>query len=399
MAAQTPAAGFATPAARLAGFTGHLRINGFKIGLRETEDLIRCFAAAPLQPIDGARRCMKIMLSGRREDWMRFDDLFDAYWRPYGRRRDVFSAAENPSKRLSEAGRHFWRDHLGEDSGADKSAAAPPAESPPGDRDISAGALGRLAASLHEPLFKADLRSVSDPAEIAAAEDIARKLAAAMRHRISRRFRVNARGRRLDLRKIIRASLSKGGSPHVLIRKARRQRPMRVVALLDVSGSMQTYSRFFLQFVKGFVCAWIDSDAYVFHTKLVRITDAVREKNPMKAMKQLSLTAQGFGGGTKIGESLCVFNNQHAKRALNARTAVIILSDGYDTGAPETLGRELARLKKRARRIIWLNPLLGWRRYQPVNEAMKTALPHVDHFAAANTLEALAAVEAELARL
>ncbi|MHA1571295.1 MAG: VWA domain-containing protein, partial [Alphaproteobacteria bacterium] len=133
--------------------------------------------------------------------------------------------------------------------------------------------------------------------------------------------------------------------------------------------------------------------------KLIRVTDAVRDKDSFKAMARLSLMADGFGGGTKLGASLCQFNDAYAKRALNSRSVVMILSDGYDTGSVEVLTRELARLKRRAPRLIWMNPLLGWRNYRPVTTAMDAAMPFIDHFAAANTLDALAAIEPELARL
>ena len=116
-------------------------------------------------------------------------------------------------------------------------------------------------------------------------------------------------------------------------------------------------------------------------------------------MTRLALMAEGFGGGTKLGESLKVFNDRYAKRALNSRTVFMILSDGYDTGTPEMLGVELKRLKKRVRRIVWLNPMLGWRDYEPITQAMSQALPLIDHFAAANTLESLSAIETDLARL
>ena len=116
-------------------------------------------------------------------------------------------------------------------------------------------------------------------------------------------------------------------------------------------------------------------------------------------MTRLALLADGFGGGTKLGESLKRFNDVYAKRALNSRSVVMVLSDGYDTGAPDLLARELARLKRRAPRLVWLNPLLGWRDYRPVTAAMTAAMPFIDHFAAANTLESLAAIEGELARI
>ena len=224
-------------------------------------------------------------------------------------------------------------------------------------------------------------------------------MARAMRYRICRRYRNAHRARRLDLRRTVRRNLGRGGEPIDLVRRRRRDRPVRIVVLLDVSGSMDQYSRFFLQFLRGLVGSWLESDAYLFHTRLVRVTEALRDNDPIRAMTRLALIAQGFGGGTRIAESLGVFNDRYAKMALNSRSVVMILSDGYDTGDASAMSREMRRLRRRARRIVWLNPLLGWRGYEPVARAMAAALPHVDCFAAAHTLDSLAAIEGELARL
>ena len=275
--------------------------------------------------------------------------------------------------------------------------ARPPGAEGPDDEEPRG--TGRIVASRRTTLARTDLRHLADPAELAEAERLAARLARAMRHRISRRYRNARRAPRLDLRRTVRRNLGRGGEPVDLVRRRRRDRPVRVVVLLDVSGSMEPYSRFFLQFVKGLVGAWAESDAYVFHTRLVRVTGALRDHDPVRAMARLALLAQGFGGGTRIAESLAAFNDRYAKAALDSRSVVMILSDGYDTGDASAMGREMRRLRRRARRIVWLNPLLGWRGYEPVARAMGAALPHVDRFAPAHTLEALAAIEGDLARL
>ncbi len=385
--------------ARIAGFTDHLRMNDFKIGPAETQDVISHLAAMPLPGLAQARMHLKILLSSRHDEWQRFDDLFEAYWLSHGRRR-IFNRALSVSDgdgASAVSGRRIWGDHLGADAGLEH--YDPPAMESPGESDIDGDAPGRLIASERTTRMKTDLRHFTDPQEIADAETLAHNLARAMRYRLSRRFRVSRRGTRLDLRKTIRANLSRGGEPISIVKKSKPDRPVRIVVFLDISGSMKAYSRFFLQFVKGLVCAWIDTDAYLFHTKLVRVTDVVRDKNSVKAMTRLALMADGFGGGTKLGASLQLFNNQYAKRALNSRSVVIILSDGYDTGPTDALCRELTRLKRRAPRLIWMNPLLGWQRYEPVTAAMDAALPYIDHFAAANTLQSLAAIEPELVKI
>lgn len=225
------------------------------------------------------------------------------------------------------------------------------------------------------------------------------RIARAMRDRRSRRRKKAVRGASLDMRRIQRAALSRGGEPMDLFRKARPPRPVQVVALCDVSGSMTVYARVFLAFLKGLMGSGLKSDAYLFHTRLMRVTDALQDHDTLRAAARLSLMAEGFGGGTDIAGSLESFLNSYGAKALNGRTVVIILSDGYCTAPPAALATQLARMQKKARRIVWLNPLKGWKDYAPVAAGMQAALPFLDAHLAANTLEALGALEPEFAKL
>ena len=391
-----PGAAFSADApltARLTGFVDHLRLNDFSVGPAESAAALEVLADNRLADAAICRQALKVLLSGCRDDWRRFDDLFEAYWHGRGRER---SAAASGNRKSGTRRPSIWSDHLP----GDGSAA-------PADQGVRRGetgehgrqASGRLVASDRKNIRKTDLRHVVQPEEMAEAERLARRLAAAMRHRLCRRYKTDRAGRRLDLRRTIRRNIGHGGEPIRLIGKSKPDRPVKIVVFLDVSGSMKLYSRFFLQFVKGLVGERIHADAYLVHTRLIRVTDALQDKDNIKAMTRLALMADGFGGGTKLGESLKSFNDHYAKRATNSRTVAIVLSDGYDTGAPELIQAELVRLKKRVRRLVWLNPVLGWRNYQPITRAMSLALPLIDHFAAANTLEALTAIESDLARL
>ena len=162
---------------------------------------------------------------------------------------------------------------------------------------------------------------------------------------------------------------------------------------------MLFFSRVFLAFVKGLIDVDTRADAYIFHTRLMRVTSALRDHDTLRAAGRLSLMAEGFGGGTDIAGSLASFNSSYGAQAVGGRTAVFILSDGYCTSPPDRLGVELEKLKRRARRIVWLNPLLGWKDYTPIANGITAALPHLDAHLPANTVEALAALEPELARL
>jgi uncharacterized protein with von Willebrand factor type A (vWA) domain len=268
-----------------------------------------------------------------------------------------------------------------------------------GDGEAASSGEGRLIASRIRQTERRDLREFVTPQDIRHAEAIAERLARTIRYRRSRRRKAAKRGNAIDFRRTVRASVSHGGEPIELMRRRRPDRPAHLVALLDVSGSMTVYARVFLAFVRGLVGADQRTDAYLFHTRLVRISDALRDGDTLRAVNRLSLMADGFGGGTRIGTNLARFNAHYAANMVTGRSVVIILSDGYDTDPPEMIAGELARLKKRGCRIVWINPLLGWKDYEPVARGMAAALPWLDHFAPANTLESLAALEPHLARI
>lgn len=169
--------------------------------------------------------------------------------------------------------------------------------------------------------------------------------------------------------------------------------------LTDVSRSMSLYSYLFLRYARGLLDAFDDARAYVFHTRLVPVTEALRERDDARLKDKLAVLSLGWAGGTRIGESLHEFNRQHARGLLNRRTLVIVVSDGLDTGPPALLAAELAAIKRRTRKLIWLNPLLGRAGYEPRAGGMAAALPYIDVFAPAHSLESLAALEPQLARL
>jgi uncharacterized protein with von Willebrand factor type A (vWA) domain len=262
------------------------------------------------------------------------------------------------------------------------------------------GATGKSeGASRTEITSSTDFRKIADPRELEKAHAAAERFARAMRARLTRREQARSRGRRIDLRATIRRNVGVGGIPVNLRFRQRKPKPLRLVVLLDASGSMQMYTAVFIRFIHGILDNFREAEAFVFHTRLAHISSAMKEKNATRALERMSLMTQGVGGGTRIGECLATFNKWHAKRVLNSRSCVMILSDGYDTGAPEVLASELKRLRQRCRRIAWLNPMMGWDGYRPDAKAMQTALPYLDLFAPAHNLESLEALEPYLARL
>ncbi len=257
----------------------------------------------------------------------------------------------------------------------------------------------RDEASSARALGAKDIRHIADREEAAKVHALAERLARRMRARLVRRERARRSGRRLDVRRTIHRSVGHGGTPIDLVWRRRKHRPLRLVLLLDASGSMEAYTAFFVRFIHAVVDAFREAEAFIFHTRLVHISSALRERDVGRAVDRLALMAQGVGGGTRIGACLADFNRWHAERVVNSRTALLIVSDGYDTGEPQSLRLEMRRLARRCRRIVWLNPLFGWRDYEPTARGMQAALPYVDLFAPAHNLESLAALEPYLARI
>ncbi|MFC3616577.1 VWA domain-containing protein [Lutimaribacter marinistellae] len=380
------------PAARVAGFMAHLRENGLRLGVAEAEVALAALGAVEAAQPENARRALKAVCTGCKADVDMFDALFDSYWMDAGRvRTRVMPSLSAPSG----DGVHSSRDAKGESAAGAGSATAPDG----GEGDAESDGEGKLVATEIRNLMRKDLRDLVRPEEVAQAETVARRLGAALRDRRSRRRIAARKGDRIHFRKTIRRSLSTGGEPLRLLRKRRPDRTRKIVALCDVSGSMTVYAQVFLAFLAGLMRADTSADAYLFHTRLVRITEALRDKDAMRAIGRMSLMADGFGGGSKIGPSLGRFATTYAKRFVDGRSVVLILSDGYDTAPPDEIDAALAKLKQRGCKVIWLNPLKGWADYAPVASGMAAALPHLDLFAAANTLGDLAALEAELTRL
>ena len=362
------------------------------VGLAESRDALAVLASPVAGRAATLKPALRALFCATREDWLRFDALFDAFWRGVGMRRIQplqGAGAANPARRKPMPSRLAAESPpAAESSGGDGASEGSPK---PTDR--------RDAASSAHTLAHRDIRHIADAEEAAKVHTLAERLARRMRARLVRRWRARRGG-----------SGSMSAAPSIAISRMGERRSNSFGAgasigrcvwccLLDASGSMEFYTAFFVRFLHAVVGAFREAEAFVFHTRLVAVSNALRDRNVERAIDRLALMSQGIGGGTRIGESLADFNRWHAARVIHSRTAVVIVSDGYDTGEAEQLGAEMKRLARRCRRIVWLNPLIGWRDYAPVARGMRAALPYIDLFAPAHNLESLAALEPYFARI
>jgi uncharacterized protein with von Willebrand factor type A (vWA) domain len=193
---------------------------------------------------------------------------------------------------------------------------------------------------------------------------------------------------RIDIPGTARRSVSHGGEPIELQFKQRRQTPPRLILLLDVSRSMSLYSFFFLRLARALQGVRLDTRTFIWHTRLSSVSEALRDPDPWRAQERLQLLSAGWAGGTRIGECLEQFEREHSG-VVHSRTALIVVSDGYDTGDPAVLTAVVRRLRRRARRFIWLNPLAARTDYEPLARGMQAVLPELDLFAPANNLASI----------
>lgn len=359
---------------RLARFPGFLRANGFVVGGGDPVQALRAAERSGVLDRDVLRWSLKALLCRRGDEWRRFDELFDAWFLPANR----------------------WQAPERREGGDGALSAAHPGGEGEGERADDEDARPRRAASREEALGSADFRTLTGREHAIEIEALMRRFARELKSIRLRRQARARRGRRLDLPGTIRRSVASGGTPFRLLWRNRRSVRPRLVLLIDVSRSMVLYSFFYLRLARALAAEIPDVHSFIFHTRVTSVSEALHDPDPWRAQERLHLVAQGWAGGTRIGESLEQFNREHAPRVVHGRTAVIILSDGYDTGEPERLSDALAQLRRRARRVAWINPLSARPGYAPVCQGMQAALPHLDLLAPGGDLASLRAVLPEL---
>ena len=245
-----------------------------------------------------------------------------------------------------------------------------------------------MAAS-DEELLRSKRFDALAPGELAQLYGLMARLEVATPRRRTRRSKRDRRGERIDMRRTLRGSMRTAGDPIRLARRRRRVVPRRVVMLCDISGSMEPYARAYLQFLTCAAGSGPNAEAFVFATRLTRVTRALRSRNPERAIQRAAAAAPDWSSGTRIGDALKAFNDRHGRRGMARGALVVILSDGWERGDPALVAREMERLSRLAYRIVWVNPRVGASGFSPRAGGMSAALPHCDALVSGHNLEAL----------
>jgi uncharacterized protein len=361
---------------RLTTLAALMRAGGVRVGTGEIEN-----AARALTAIDPAQRgdvylALRAVLCSRRTDHPVFDSAFSAVF------GDAMPETDPDRSGMPE----------GSELVVPRVAAPPPDGAQPnkvGEAEVRPAAYSQV-----ELLHEKDFAAYTD-LERAQARRIIMELARHMPMREARRTRATRRrGVRPDLQATVRASLRYGGEPLDRRWRAHVQGPRKLVLVCDVSGSMAPYSRMLLQYLHAAVATHRRVEAFVFGTRLTRITHELGIRDPDRALDRAAAAVVDWSGGTRIGDAISTLNRVHGRR-LGRGSVIVVLSDGWDRGDPAVLASEMARLRRSAHRTIWLNPLKAAPDYEPLARGMAAALPHTDHFMAGNSLRSLA----ELAQL
>jgi hypothetical protein len=358
-----------------------LRRRGLQVGPREAADALRALGAVDVTDRREVYLTLRAVLASGSDAQRIFDAAFWEFW-----------GSQIPQEQRGRGSREDGEGSLDGQQALDRVLMEWQKEGDAADDGDQMPAYSPI-----EALTRKDFSAFS-PDEL---DEIASVVYAIARHvatRLSRRTRQAHRGHLVDLRRTIRHSLRHGGEIFDLLRRERKVQKARIVLLCDVSGSMDLYSRFLIQFIYALQHAVGRVETFVFSTGLSRITSWLARDDLRAALDEIAKKVPDWSGGTKIGQSLRRFLDEYGAEVLDGRTVVIIISDGWDTGDAEVLGAAMSELQRRTSRIIWLNPLLASPGYEPICQGMRIALPHVDIFAPAHNLESLRRLERYLAR-
>jgi hypothetical protein len=282
--------------------------------------------------------------------------------------------------------------------GSEGAGVAPPAGTTPGPQsgeEASHDTPVPVLAS-DEEILRTKRFDALEPGELASLYHLMTRIRMATPQRRTRRSERDRHGERIDMRRTLRGSLRTAGDPIRLARRRRRITRRRIVLLCDISGSMEPYARAYLQFLTCAAGAGPNAEAFVFATRLTRVTRALASRNPERAIQRAAATAPDWSSGTRIGDALKAFNDRHGRRGMARGAVIVILSDGWERGDPALVGREMERLRRLAYRIVWVNPRVGAKDFEARAGGLVAALPFCDALVSGHSLHALDEVAAAI---
>jgi uncharacterized protein len=373
-------------------FARALKQLGVKVSLSQVIDAGRSTQLVDIAAREDFRELLRSNLISQKEDFPVFDMVFDCFWREQSYERvpmDTLDIEGTPTESKAEQ-------QGGEEEGFEEAIAETTAQ-----ENVPLDDLEELSIPTYSPQ---ELLNRKDFSEMGVEESraIARAIlliATKIATQISRRKKRARRGTTVDPRWTMRRSMKYGGELIELVTRKRRIKKTKVVLLCDVSGSMDCYSRFLIQFMYGLQNELWGVETFVFSTSLSRITHLIRTKDIANALEKISGSILGWSGGTNIGRSLHTFNRDFAPSVVTHRTVAVIISDGWDRGDVSLLEREMQDLKRRCKKIIWLNPLLASDNYEPLCKGMQAALPYLDLFLSVHNVNSLIALGRTLQKM
>ena len=379
---------------RLARFAGRLRERGVGVCVSDEIDSAATLLLVDLDDRDEVRYALRVALKVRRSDWDTFDELFRDFWAAEDQPAGAARAPDRSDRAPDQPTQRAEPPDQSSRPRSDRSGPVPqwrwlPAIAPP------AGEPEREAAGGGLPGYSSDVILRRKPFDDWCADDLPameRLLARAARRlrcRPSRRLVPVRAGGRMDLRRSFRRAVGTGGEFLSLARRDRAVEKPDVVLLCDTSGSMDPHTRFLLTFALSLKRVVRRCEVFAFNTSLTRLTPWLTPGKIGPTLDRLAAGVPDWSGGTRIGASLDEFVTRYLDTLVSAKTVVVVLSDGLDLDSPAVLAGAMRAIRGKARKVIWLNPLLGDPRYRPEARGMKTALPFVEHFVPAHNLESL----------
>ncbi len=390
-------------AQRALTFARLLRRAGVKTTTGQAMDFVRAIEHIDIGSRTELREAARACLITHKDDIPVFEQLFDAFWRAKPEYADGSLQSGQPEDAIRLAPEDGDE---GEDEGdgdgrtlegiqGRRLGLVESLEETEGEESEEGDGSEVFSYSAAEVLRQKDFADLTEE-ELQQTRHLMEQLTWQIGQRRSRRKVASPKGRFIDPRRTMRRSLQTGGVPLTIARRQTKTKPRQLVVICDVSGSMDRYSRILLQFIYAVENGMAKVEAFVFGTRLTRITRLLKHRSIDEAMERVAREVQDWSGGTRIGQSLQTFNTQWARRVLRNGAVVLIISDGWDRGDPELLGREMARLQRSSYRLIWLNPLLGSPRYEPLTRGMQAALPYIDDFMPVHNLASLEALAKHL---